>query len=304
MPGIASRAHASAELVVKRAPKPSAHITLHNPTSGAEMAEFCRQNLEWYKTEPEGVGMVEAGCFHGKVLSLCGAGPSLTDAELYPSDELWGCNSAAGVLRERGITAAIGIDQTDGMMRDWANPVPVPHYIATTCDPALVKHIHAAGVPIRFFHNLVGWGDGEVDYYNEAWPPAYMVATGATVVGRSIGMAAWMGFRRIDIYGADCSFGVDGIAHANGDTLEEAYGGMTVILEGEIGGRKWRARPDMLMSAVDLVRKCRESEGRVRLMGDTLPVALLGFDDDYLDEVIRRLEPGELTNGDNNGKQG
>jgi hypothetical protein len=292
-------------MVVIRAkpPMPSAWITLHNPVPGGAMAEFCRLNREWLRDLRDSrVQMVKADEFHGKVLALCGAGPSLGDV-IYPVDEMWGCNSAAGVLRNRGITAAIGIDQTPGMMRDWADPVPVTHYIATTCDPALVQHVYDAGVPIRFFHNLVGWGDGEIDYYNNAWPPAYMVATGATVVGRMIALAAWMGFRRIDVYGADCSFGMDGIVHANGENLDEAYGEMTVILEGEVGGRKWRARPDMLMSAVDLVRKTREAEGRVRLMGDTLPVALLGFDDDYLDEVIRRLAPGEMmpTTGDTNG---
>jgi hypothetical protein len=62
-------------------------------------------------------------------------------------------------------------------------------------------------------------------------------------------------------------------------------------MSGEINGRTWRTRPDMLMDAVHLVRRVRQANGRIRLMGDTLPVALLGKDDATLDLVAERRHP-------------
>jgi hypothetical protein len=47
-------------------------------------------------------------------------------------------------------------------------------------------------------------------------------------------------------------------------------------------------------STVDLVRRVRESEGRIRLIGDTLPSALSEKDEAYLDAVCRTLSPKEI----------
>lgn len=290
MPGLKARSNAGASMVVKRALR--LPIQLVNPVDD-HLEEYARENLKRHSDVP----MVEADCFHGQVLALCGAGPSLNGV-MYPADQVWGCNSAMTWLYGNGpewmtpdMLTGIGIDQTDGMLRDWETAPPVTYYVATTCDPKLIDHLKAHGREIRFFHNMVGF-DGELEHYREEWAPSFMVATGATVVGRTIGLAAWMGFRRVDVYGADCSFGPEDIAHANGDTCEEAYG-QTMTLQGQVGGRTWKVRADMLMSAVDLVRRLNEHPGRIRLMGDTLPVALMGMDDEYLDLVIRRLEPGE-----------
>lgn len=299
MPGILSNTVTAVQMVVNRAPKNEPRgihqpIAMQCPVTGQQMRDYAYANLAALRGPEE---LVAPDVFHGQVLALCAAGPSLRDA-LYPADQVWGCNSAAGVLRSRGLTAAVGIDQTTGLLKDWKDPAPVTHYVASTVDPMVVAHLRARGVSVKFFHNLVGWDEtnehaDELRHYNEDWPPAFMVANGGTVVSRVLGLAAWMGFRRIDVYGADCSFGADDMAHANGESVVEAYGA-PVIMQGEVGGRTWRARPDMLMCAVDLARRASESNGRIRLMGDTLPVALLGYDEAYLDSVMRRLEPGEV----------
>lgn len=271
-------------------------MVLTNPCEG-KYREYAVANLKTVMRH--GLQPVEAGCFHGKVLALCGAGPSLAAGPLYPADELWGCNSAVTWLaaHDKQPTGAVAIDQTAQMVEEWRDTPAVTHYVASTVDPRLLEHLVATGRDVRIFHNYVGFDD-EIEFYNsKPWPASFMMATGATVLSRTVGLAAWMGFRRIDVYGADCSFR-DGIAHANGESIEEAFG-QTTVMEGDVGGRIWQTRPDMLMCAVDLVRLTRTYPDRLRLMGDTLPVALMGYDDAFLDQVIRRVAPGEkLHTGD------
>jgi hypothetical protein len=274
---------------------------------GIEMRSPVGNHLQAYatanvKTRPLRVALEDA--FKGETLALCGAGPSLPD-HINGVDRIFACNSALPWLVERGVpvTAGVGIDQTRGMITEWADPPDVPYFLASTVDPELVKHLQSHGREVVFFHNCVGFKD-EFKWYCEHWPGTYLVGRGWTVVGRFIGLAEWMGFERIDIYGADHAFsgaaprgtpaGAHDTTHANGTLASEAYT-EPLIMEGEIDGRVWRTRPDMLMAAVDLARQVNESDGRIRLMGDTLPAALLDKDDAFLDQVIRSLAPDEVA---------
>lgn len=58
--------------------------------------------------------------------------------------------------------------------------------------------------------------------------------------------------------------------------------------------RHWETKPDMMISAVFLVRMRRNYGARLRLMGDTLPNAIRNKTDEYLD-----LLPS-LTDGNGN----
>lgn len=278
---VGRKLNATAEIVVNRAPR--LMVELKNPVE-AELPEFSRENAK------RGLPMCVS-----KTLALCGAGPSLRDLKFEPHDELWACNSALPYLVSQGVKVDVGvcIDQTPGALKEWADPPPVKYYVASTVDPKLVDHLLAHGREVHFFHNGVGF-ENEWEHYCNDWPPGFMCGEGATVVSRVIGLASWMGFHNVDIYGADCAFGPDDIVHANGDGPKEAYGA-PVLMEGEIDGRKWRTRPDMLQGAVDLVRRSRNrAMGRVRLMGDTLPVALQDKPDEFLDLVSKRCAAGEV----------
>ena len=281
---------------VRYAPSDFRAIELLNPVTD-KLPAFIVTNSEGNHA------MVEPDTNRAQTLALCGAGPSLRDLRFDKTDRLWACNSALPYLIGEGVRVDVGvsIDQTPAMLREWESPPDVMYYVASSCDPALIAHLKEHGREVRLFHNNVGvfpdvdkpdieW---EWRQYCDAYQPGYMVGEGATVVSRSIGLGFWVGFERIDIYGADCCFTDYDIAHANGDTEEVAYGGNTTVMEGEISGRQWRTRPDMLLEAVDLVRRVRTTQSKIRLMGDTLPVCLLGKSDEFLDEVIRRLKPGE-----------
>lgn len=293
MPGVLAKTHVGVTMQVNRAEKIA--VELCNPVTD-KLEGYARVNRLGTPT------MVEQNKFLGQTVALCGAGPSLASHKIEGVTQIWAINSAAPYLEARGeqVTGALTIDQTDGMMRDWAEPVNAVHYLASTCDPELVMHLTDRGREVVFFHNHVGFSDNEHEYYSEYWPPSLMLGEGSISVARFIGLAMWMGFQRIDIYGADCAFGEGDIAHVNGETAAEAWGAPT-LMEGNIDGRTWRTRPDMLMGAVDIARKAKRSEGRIRLIGDTLPVALLGHEDSYLDQIMRRLAPGELTGESDNG---
>lgn len=267
-------------------------IELCNPVQD-HLAGYIRENL---RHRPK---MLEENAFAGKALALCGAGPSLRSQTITGVDEVWACNSALPYLAWTGqrVTAGIGIDQTRALQAEWRNPPAVPCYIASSCDPSLAAYLESFGNDVFWFHNYVGCAD-EMELYKQ-WPmPACMVQMGTTVVPRVVHLAQWMGFERIDIYGADCAFGADDLAHANGESANDAYRNH-LVLEGDIDGRTWRTRADMLMGAVELVRYVRKSAGRIRLMGDTLPVALLGKSDEFLKDVCKRVDPGEPPPTDN-----
>lgn len=305
MPALRSKGTASAQMVVRRASDaPKLAIEMTSPVVH-KLLDFIVANRALYT---EGVTPNE---FVEQAVAICGAGPSLRGASFSAVSQVWACNSALPYLHAQGVgltrpLSGVGIDQTPGMLRDWSDAPDVTYYVASSCDPELVRHLLAHNRRVRFFHNAVGVIPAgyatEFDYYRATWPePNLMVGEGANVVSRVIYLAEGAGFERFDIHGADCCFADGDVAHANGEVATEAYN-HPLIMEGEVNGKKFRARPDMLLEAVDLVRKVRRYKGRVRLVGNTLPVALLGKDDTYLDLVMRRLQPGELTGESNHGQ--
>ena len=261
-------------------------IELQSPVQG-RFREFITENL---KTRP--MVMAAPDRFKGQTLALCGAGPSLVVPTGY--DHVFACNSALPYLTRlgAGVTAGCGIDQTPGLLTEWLDPPDVPYFVASSCDPALVRHLIGYGRQVVFFHSCVGIED-EFEFYCDTWPPTFMVGTGHTVVSRILALAQWMGFAKIDVYGADCAFTNGDVCYADGSTATEAYG-KPLMMEGVIDGRTWRTRPDMLMAAVELARIARDDDS-VTLVGDTLPNALQGKDEKFLESVCRRLAPGELV---------
>jgi hypothetical protein len=294
---VQSRGHAAAVLT-KLAP----HEQVQAPRLGIELRSPVQDHLRDYvdaNRVSDPARMVTPDRRIGHSVAIMGAGPSLAHAsDTYRSvDAIWACNSAVPYLASVGvpITVAVGIDQTKGLLREWATPrAHLPYYLASSVDPELVQHLESHGCRVSFFHNHVGFAEDEFEHYCGTWPPTLMVGEGFTVVSRAIGLALWMGYERIDVYGADCAFDGD-VAHANGEVATEAYHN-PLIMAGEINGRVWKTRPDMLMDAVHLVRRVRQANGKIRLMGDTLPVALLGKDDAFLTQVAERLLPGDPRN--------
>lgn len=254
----------------------------------------------------------------GQHLVLCGAGPSLADhaAEwCQQGDQVWGCNSALLWLEGQGhkVTHGFTVDQTPHMLEEWVATPDVEYLLATTVHPNLTELLRHRGRRVRFFHNYAGVQgppvehDGErMDYedwlYSILYPPTIRTGSGLNSVNRAIDLALFMGFARITVLGADCALKrlrpppVGSIAgtpehrdwlqtglvmHADGGHAM-ASGASEMTLDGEIDGRIWTSKPDMLFSAVDLVDVARAHPGRIAFIGDTLVNALMDKPDDFL----------------------
>lgn len=156
--------------------------------------------------------------------------------------------------------------------------------------------------------------DYEDFLYQHLYPGTIRAGSGLNAVTRAIDVAIFMGYETVTVIGADCCLRVtkplpDGVQpgspehkrwltedvemHADGGHALASRATM-VTMDGEIDGRVWTSKPDMLISAVFLTQMEQKYKGRLRLIGDTLPVALRGKDKAFL----RRLP----TLIDGNGK--
>lgn len=235
--------------------------------------------------------VVQKGEGEGRELAIVGAGPSLAGFRPYLQKfkgEVWGANRGLNYLHEWGVTKAKGvaIDPFTRMFgKVWANPPETDYLLATSVNPGLVWMLEEHGYPIRYFHSYRG-AQGETDLYHLLYPPTVLAGHGLNVVNRAIDVAQYMGFSRITVIGADNCLG-DGDAFYAGGEKGETEGDVT--LEGVIDGKQFRTKTDMLMSAVELVRKKKElkAEGvKLVFLGNTLPKALEGKPEAYLRRVI------------------
>ena len=241
-------------------------------------------------------------------------------AEYVPlADEVWGCNSALTWLIGQGYKPTHGftVDQTAEMLVEWMSAPDVTYLLATTAHPHLVEHLRTTGRDIRWFHNYVGvkgpdmqWPDASgknVKMMREDWlyavlyPFTIRAGSGLNSVTRAIDVAVFMGYETITVLGADCAVRTLGPipddlvygtpAHyewLRGNTIMHADGGHAMasnasatLFNGEIDGRTWVTKADMVISAVWLVKMARRLN-HLRLIGDTLPNALADKDEAYL----------------------
>jgi len=270
--------------------------------------------------------MVVEGSAAGQHLVLCGAGPSLAEhaAEWCPQgDQVWGCNSAVTWLAEHGhrVTHGFTVDQTPQMCTEWFNAPDVEYLVASTVHPHLTDLLTAKSRPWRLFHNFVGirkppvaWDDAsgqktimayEDWLYALLYPTCVRAGSGLSSVTRALDVAAYMGFGRITVLGADCSIRVQGeprhdltfnspehLAWLREHTTMHANGGHALASEaspltfgGVIDGRYWMTKADLVISARWLVHMARASQGKITLIGDTLPNALIDKPNAFLDRL-------------------
>lgn len=285
--------------------------------------------------------VVEQDSAIGQTLVLCGAGPSLAEhaAKWCPrGDQVWGCNSAATYLHDRGhkVTHGLTVDQTPQMLTEWASAPPIEYLVASTIHPHLTEHLLKSERGLTWFHNYVGIDSRPVEYcacghdrhdgpcvrcscqaydarvmdyedwlYHTLYPGTVRAGSGLNAVTRAIDVALYMGFAKIIVLGADCALrartpcppGVQFGTPAHREWLERdvimhADGGHALVsgataqtLEGMIDGRYWVTKPDLMITAVWLVKWHRKLGSRLTLIGDTLPKALRDKPDEFLDRL-------------------
>lgn len=161
-------------------------------------------------------------------------------------------------------------------------------------DLELVCQDCGAGLVERYMH-YEDW------LYTTLFPPTARAGAGLNSVTRAIDLALFMGADPITVLGADCAlrikrppphdmaFGTkehygwlnECTMHADGSGPLRS-GATPTTVGAEIDGRWWETKVDMAISAIHLVQMQRHYDDRVRLIGDTLPNALMDKDDDFL----------------------
>lgn len=255
---------------------------------------------------------------------ICGAGPTLRDHmhEWCPqADQLWGVNSALPYLVKQGfrVTHGITVDQTPAMCEEWFTAPDVEYLLATTCHPHLTQYLLGKGRRIRFFNNFVGlkhkpvlakMPDGSTNgmsyedwLYSILFHGTVRCGSGLNSTTRAIDMALYLGAGKITVLGADCALRnlvippevMQGSPehqrlleasemHADGGHAL-ASGATPLTFGGMIDGRHWETKPDMAISAVWLNTMREKLEGRLVLIGDTLPNALQGKSQEFIDRM-------------------
>jgi hypothetical protein len=144
--------------------------------------------------------------------------------------------------------------------------------------------------------------------YEALYPPTITVGAGLNAVTRAIDLAVYMGFTTITVLGADCALQSTGrlpdglplgspalAAWLRANTVMHANGGHALASEAScltLGAdlctvptcgwtkckhskRYWLTKPDLAVTAVWLVWMKRQYGDRLRLVGDTLPNAIV-----------------------------
>jgi len=261
----------------------------------------------------------------GQRLVICGAGPSLAQwidpvLEKVRPHQVWGCNSALSWLyaHEKLVTHGIAVAPEDGLLEDWAGFPPVEYLVSSGVSPVVIRRLAARHRRMWFFHALLGLGTEaeELAFYRRLYPSQSLTVRGGgyNVANLAVALASGAGFRQIVLVGADCCFDLsndpmpaedDGALtdwksrqgmYVDGRSLLAAYGDRVVPIEGIIAGRRVATRPDMLLSAAELVVLKRKLGRRLEIVGDTLPNWLLNLPESDWQHLLPTVKDGCVTN--------
>jgi hypothetical protein len=125
----------------------------------------------------------------------------------------------------------------------------------------------------------------EVEVYRSRFPCADVIVGGFTVGNRALGLAKYMGFKRVVVAGLDFGWREGRDDRYAGFVDHEGLRDVFMSDQGRVDGTPWKTRPDLLASAVDVARHIKR--GEVKVLGDSLARSLAAHDDDYLDRVVR-----------------
>ena len=255
----------------------------------------------------EGAGLTVLICGAGPSLET-----TYTDVmHRFHPEAVWGCNAALRWLWSTGRDVSHGVSAAgeEGLLDDWQPLPPVQYYVSSGIWPVIPRLLIRRHRKVFFYHVMLGHSVGfphledEAAWYRRLFPPALCIPPtgGFNVTNIAVCLAIGMGFSRIIVAGADCCLALDDSdrpdpgADVGDDAFTErhlawksrqrmyvdgrdavtAFGPHVVLPEGVICGRRFASRPDMLLSALHLVKLVKQYPRRVILVGDTLPNWLL-----------------------------
>lgn len=205
---------------------------------------------------------------HNGVAVLCGSGPSLTDPDSLSAirdlqekgAKVFGLGNASNILLDHGIHphASVIVDAREGNI-DFVNPRVRRHYLATQCDPGVIRKAADSG-HATLYNAIV-----DFNVYDEG----ELIIGGGLTVGLTAACLVWtIGFRDIHLFGYDSSHR-GSQKHA---VLQAINQGEDIIVL-QVGDKMFQTSPAMAKQArrfCDLVQVLATQGASVSVHGDGL----------------------------------
>ena len=209
-------------------------------------------------------------------ISVVGYGPSLLDTWKSITHPIIATSGAYDFLVSRDVIPDyyVAIDpqkHTVGLLR---NPQLETSYLMASClHPDFWSLLE--GYSVKLWHLINGEDFTTIDWVKQHHPSGMdcLIGGGSTVAQRAMNVAAWMGYRRFNIFGMDCSFTAN--RHA-GEHTGEAQSTIHV----DIAGRTFKTTPQLIQSAQEMQQFLLTVDAEVIFHGDSL-----------MSEIARTLQP-------------
>ena len=232
---------------------------------------------------------------------ICGSGPSLLtdetlaflrEKEQTPGWLIFACKESIRMLREEqgirvdySVSMDPGANQTAKTYRDKL----ITYCLASSCNPVLYDWLLDYGCKVMVFHSACGVVN-EVGLYKGLFGCGDTVVGGFTVVNRAVGVANYMGIPNLVLCGTDFGWREGSDYYAKGATGKHLVD-VTMNDAGQVDGKTWWSRPDLLASAVSIAHLIKR--GKLTVLGDSLANSLAKRDDEYLARVaaIKNISP-------------
>lgn len=157
--------------------------------------------------------LTHRGSFHEDRLSLVCYGPSLKDTWQDLKHPIMTVSGAHDFLISKGIVPDYHVecDPRPHKVQFLKKPHHDVHYMIASCvDPEVWECLKGYKVTLWHLHN----GPDSVPGIREHDPEGQLVGGGTTVGLRAFEIAGYLGFRKFDIHGMDCSYSDEGERHA------------------------------------------------------------------------------------------
>lgn len=156
---------------------------------------------------------------HDREISIVGFGPSIKDTWKELRGDVWACNGSHDWLIEKGVIPKYAMfwDASE-VIGQFAHPHPeVTYLVASRCNRSVFKALE--GFNVYVWHaNGDAYLDDILCEFKKAEP---MLAGGSAAVTRALMVCTAMGYRNINLFGADGSFPEGQYTHAKESIVPE-----------------------------------------------------------------------------------
>ncbi len=171
---------------------------------------------------------------HDRIISICGAGPSLSRTWKDLAGDVMACNSAIRYLTDVARVDYAFLWDADPRCVKFIRP-GCEYLVASRCDPAVFDALEGMHVTLWHAAGEVGLDDLLKEIGGQPEP----VTGGSACITRAIELAYALGYRDIHLHGADSSYEGDA-THVTGSLVYEdakltTFGGRSFLAPGWLG---------------------------------------------------------------------